>query len=51
MDELMKKLKYAKDAVLWLLDHGDTGCSVDFHDIAYWAGEVERLRKEIKESL
>ena len=27
------------------------GCSVDMHGLAYWAGEVERLRKEIKEKL
>jgi hypothetical protein len=49
MDELMEKLKYAKDAVLWLLIH-DNG-NVDFHGLTYWASEVERLRKKIKEML
>jgi hypothetical protein len=49
MDELIEKLVYAKKAVTWLLIHSDG--SVDFHGIAYWAGEVERLRIEIKELL
>ena len=49
MNELIDKLKYAKDAVLWLLGH-ESGL-VDFHGIAYWASEVERLRTEIKELL
>ena len=49
MDELIEKLIYAKNAVRWLLDNGDG--SVDFHDIVYWAGEVERLRVEIKKTL
>lgn len=49
MIELVEKLQYAKKAVLWLLDH-ESG-SVDFHGLSYWAQEVERLRKEIKESL
>lgn len=47
--ELFEKLQYAKKAVAWLLEN-ESG-SVDFHDIVYWAGEVERLRKEIKKSL
>jgi len=46
MEELMTKLHYAKQSVSWLLDNADG--SVDFHDIVYWAGEVERLRSEIK---
>jgi hypothetical protein len=49
MIELVEKLNYAKDAVLWLLTHADG--NVDFHGIAYWAGEVERLREEVKKVL
>jgi len=49
MEELFKKLEYAKNAVKSTLENGN--CSVDFHGIAYWAGEVERLRKEIKNML
>ena len=49
MNELFEKLKYAKDAVIWLVEH-EAG-SVDFHDLSYWAGEVERLRSEIKKAL
>ncbi len=49
MDELMKKLQYAKDAVRWLLDHGDG--LVDMHGLGHWAGVVERTQKLIKEML
>ena len=49
MEEKIKKLEYAKKAVQSILDDGN--CSVDFHGIAYWASEVERLRKEIKDAL
>jgi len=49
MNELIKKLEYAKNAVKWLLDH-ESGL-VDFHGLAYWAQEVERLREEIKKAL
>jgi hypothetical protein len=49
MDELVKKLQYAKDAVRWLLDH-ENG-TVDFHGIGFWAAEVERLRQEVKNTL
>lgn len=49
MAELFTKLEYAKKAVRSTLDNAD--CSVDFHDLTYWAGEVERLRKEIKKQL
>lgn len=49
MQELFERLGYAKEAVQSMLDNAD--CSVDFHGLAYWAGEVERLRKEIKERL
>lgn len=46
MEELFKRLEYAKKAVKSILEDGN--CSVDFHGIAYWAGEVERLRKKLK---
>lgn len=49
MEEKIKKLEYAKKAVQSTLDNGS--CLVDWHGIAYWAGEVERLREEIKEVL
>jgi hypothetical protein len=49
MTKIFEKLQYAKKAVLWLLEH-ENGL-VDFHGILYWAGEVERLRSEIKKSL
>lgn len=49
MKELFEKLEYAKKAVLWLLEN-EKG-SVDFHGLSYWAGEIERLREEIKKSL
>ncbi|MEY4342513.1 MAG: hypothetical protein RL736_306, partial [Pseudomonadota bacterium] len=39
----------AKDAVKWLVDHEAE--LVDMHGLTYWAGVVERLRKEIKEAL
>ena len=42
-------LKKAKHNVTWLLDHPD-GC-VDFKGIVYWAGEVARLRAEIRATL
>lgn len=41
------KLDYAKKAVEFCLKHS-TGC-VDMHGLEYWASEVERLRKELKE--
>lgn len=49
MSELFEKLEYAKKSVIWLLDH-EIGL-VDFHDVKYWAGEVIRLRAEIKKNL
>ena len=49
MQELFEQLEYAKKAVRTMLDKD--GCSVDMHGLTYWAGEVERLRKEIKEKL
>jgi len=35
---MLEKLEYAKEAVLWLLNH-ESG-NVDFHGLTYWAGEV-----------
>lgn len=49
MQELFERLEYAKKAVRTMLDKD--GCLVDMHGLTYWAGEVERLRKEIKEKL
>lgn len=49
LTELFERLQKAKDAVIWLLEH-ENGM-VDMHGIAYWAGEVERLRAELKEIL
>ena len=49
MFTLLDKLNYAKDAVLATLKND--GVLVDFHGLAYWAGEVERLRAEIKSLL
>lgn len=43
---MMEKLEYAKKAVIWLVEHADG--NVDFHGLSYWAGEVERLRSEIR---
>jgi hypothetical protein len=47
--ELLEKIDYAKNAVTWLLAHADG--NVDFHGLVYWAGEVERLREEVKKVL
>ena len=49
MAELIKELEHAKESVRWLLDNPDG--MVDMRGIAYWAGEVERLRSEIKKGL
>lgn len=43
-----EKLNEAKDGVKWLLDHADG--LVDMHGLVYWAGEVERIREEIKKT-
>lgn len=45
--EITTKLLYARDAVRYCLDNAMG--SVDNHGIKYWAGEVERLRKELQE--
>jgi len=49
MEDKIKELEYAKKAVLSCLEHD--GVLVDMHSLSYWAGIVERLRKEIKEML
>lgn len=49
MINLLEKLEYAKKAVKSTLENEN--CLVDFHGITYWAGEVERLRNEIKNML
>jgi len=49
MKTLLEKLEYAKKSVTWLLEN-ESGL-VDMHGLSYWAGEVERLRNEIKKSL
>lgn len=49
MNELFEKLEFAKKAVISLIEDADA--SVNFHGLAYWAGEVERLRAEIKSNL
>lgn len=45
--EVATELEKAKDAVRFCLEH-ESGL-VDMHGLSYWAGVVERLRKEIKE--
>lgn len=49
LEEKVKELEAAKKATQSCLDNAAT--LVDWHGLVYWAGEVERLRKEIKESL
>lgn len=49
LEEKINQLNYAKKAVRSCLEHD--GVLVDMHGLEYWAGVVERLRKEIKEAL
>jgi hypothetical protein len=49
MELKFERLNYAKKAVQATLDNAN--CTVDFHGLAYWAAEVERLRKELKSEL
>ena len=49
MEELIKELEYAKQAVITIINSADT--IVDMHGLAYWAGVVERLRNKIREKL
>ena len=48
-NEILEKLQYAKESVIWLVNNSNG--SVDCHGLVYWAGEVERLREEIKKLL
>lgn len=49
MKEKFEELEYAKKAVMSCLKSHSV--LVDMHGLEYWAGVVERLRKEIKEML
>lgn len=49
MNEVFYDLAYAKHAVIECVE--EDGVLVDMHGLSYWAKEVERLRKEIKEQL
>lgn len=52
MEELQKKIEElfeAKKAVQACLN--DQAVSVNLHGLAFWAGEVERLREEIKKAI
>ena len=49
MENTLKLLQKAKDNVKWLVDNHNG--NIDFHGLVYWAGEVERLREEIKKTL
>lgn len=49
MKDKFEELEKAKKAVISCLEKD--GVLVDWHGLEYWAGVVERLRKEIKEML
>lgn len=49
MTKLVERLEYSKNAVKSCLE--SEAVRVDFKGIKYWAGEVERLREEIKTML
>jgi len=49
MSEKFEALEKAKRNVRWLLDNAEG--LADMHGLEYWASEVERLRKEIKQAL
>ena len=44
----LEKYNYAKKSCLECLENPNT--LVDFHGLEYWAGEVERFRREFRES-
>src|SRR5712671_1379714 len=48
-EKMLEELNKAKENVKWLLDH-EAGL-VDMHGLVYWSQVVERLRKQIKETL
>lgn len=47
--QMVKDLEKAISNVHYLADNGSA--LADMHGLAYWAGVVERLRSEIRESL
>lgn len=49
MEKKIKELEYAKQAVKSCLANSMT--AVDMHGLVYWAEQVEKIRKDIKESL
>ena len=49
MEEKIKELEYAKEAVMQCLAHD--GVLFNMHGLEYWDSVVERLRKEIKDML
>lgn len=49
MKTIFEKLEYAKEAVRSCLGNANT--LVDMRGLKHWAGEVERLREEIKKLL
>lgn len=49
LEDKIKHLEKAKQTTQACLN--DSNVLVDMHGLAYWAGEVERLRKEIRERL
>ena len=49
MNEIFNDLAYAKHACEKCLAKDNV--LVDMHGLTYWAGEVERLRRELKEQL
>ncbi len=48
-EKLVQLLEIAKKNVQWLINNGEG--SIDMKGIAYWAGQVEHLREEIKKQL
>lgn len=49
LKKIIENLEYAKEAVKSELENSN--CLVDFKGLTYWASEVERLRKIIKENV
>jgi hypothetical protein len=49
MDKLIEELKQSKENTQYLLEHANA--LVDMHGLKYWAGEVERIREEIKKEM
>jgi len=49
LEDKLQELKKAKENVATLLE--EPNALVSFHGLTYWAGRVEALRTEIKNSL